>query len=256
MAARKSAGDDRQSSTIGPSTATRPAVSTRGPRQRAGAAGVGEHRDVRPDAGAVGWPGPATVWSIAFDRRHLDQSSLLVERAAERADRRRSGAHRDDRHRQRHPPGDAGELARVAERLGVHRDDLRVRVLLPELQQVVGGDVGLVAERHEPRQPEVEVSRLAEHRAAERARLHRDRHVAGGQRDVDERGLEQRFRARRGDAHARRPDQPQPVAAGPGDHGVDVDVGPVDGGDHDRTRACACGCRRRWWRRVDRRARR
>ena len=41
----------------------------------------------------------------------------------------------------RHPPGDAGELARVAERLGVHGDDPGRLVVLPELQQVVARHV-------------------------------------------------------------------------------------------------------------------
>ena len=41
------------------------------------------------------------------------------------------------------------ELARVAERLQVQRDDLRRGVLLPVLQQVVGGQVRLVAQRDE-----------------------------------------------------------------------------------------------------------
>ena len=54
----------------------------------------------------------------------------------------------------RHPPRDAAELARVAERLQVQRDDLRGRVLLPVLQQVVARQIGLVAERDERRQPD------------------------------------------------------------------------------------------------------
>ena len=57
-------------------------------------------------------------------RRHLDEARLLVQRAAERADRRGTRTHRDDGLGPRHPPGDPGELARVAERLGVHRHDL------------------------------------------------------------------------------------------------------------------------------------
>ena len=83
-------------------------------------------------------------------RRHLDQPGLLVQRLAARADRRGAGAHGDDRPAAADPPGDAGELARVAERLGVHRDHARALVVLPELQQVVAADVALVAERDEP----------------------------------------------------------------------------------------------------------
>ena len=67
--------------------------------------------------------------------------------------------HRDDRARERHSAGDAGVLARVAERLGVDRDHLRRLVVLPELEQVVARHVGLVAERDEPRGGQLHVIR-------------------------------------------------------------------------------------------------
>src|SRR5690606_31177461 len=47
------------------------------------------------------------------------------------------------------PAGDAGELARVAERLQVQGDDVGVRVVLPVFEQVVAAHVGLVADRDE-----------------------------------------------------------------------------------------------------------
>ena len=113
-------------------------------------------------------------------RRHLDHAGVAVHRLVAGADQRRAGADRDDRPRPRHPAGDAGELARVAERLGVDRDHLRRLVVLPELQQVVARHVGLVAERHEPRDRQLELCGEPQQGDAERARLHRDRHVARG----------------------------------------------------------------------------
>ena len=51
------------------------------------------------------------------------------------------------------PAGDPGELARIAERLEVQQHQPGAFILLPVGEQVVGGDVGLVADRHERRQP-------------------------------------------------------------------------------------------------------
>ena len=122
--------------------------------------------------------------------RHLDHAGVAVHRLVAGADQRRAGADRDDRPRPRDPAGDAGELARVAERLGVDRDHLRRLVVLPELQQVVARHVGLVAERHEPRDRQLELCGEPEQGDAERARLHRDRDVARGERHVGERRLQ------------------------------------------------------------------
>ena len=47
-----------------------------------------------------------------------------------------------------------GELARVAERLEVEQDEVGAGVVLPPLEQVVGRDVGLVADRDERREAE------------------------------------------------------------------------------------------------------
>ncbi len=51
--------------------------------------------------------------------------------------------------RRRGPAGEAGELAGVSDGLQVHEDDVGVGVLVPVLQEVVAGDVGAVAGRHE-----------------------------------------------------------------------------------------------------------
>ena len=61
------------------------------------------------------------------------------------------------------------ELARVAERLEVEQDEIRLRVVLPPLEQVVRGDVRLVPDRDEGREAE---PRSAPSRAA-RARARR-----------------------------------------------------------------------------------
>ena len=50
--------------------------------------------------------------------------------------------------------GEAAELARVAERLEVEQDEVGRGVVLPPLEQVVRGDVGLVADRDERREAE------------------------------------------------------------------------------------------------------
>ena len=50
--------------------------------------------------------------------------------------------------------GEAAEVAGVAERLDVHQHELGRVVVLPPLEQVVGGDVGLVADRDERGQTE------------------------------------------------------------------------------------------------------
>ena len=70
------------------------------------------------------------------------------------AARRRSALERQDRLGAGDTTREPAEPARIAERLDVHEDDLGRVVLLPPLQQVVGGDVRLVADRHERRQTE------------------------------------------------------------------------------------------------------
>ena len=86
-----------------------------------------------------------------------------------------------------------------------------VVVVLPPLEQVVGGDVGLVADRHERRQTEAaRLGRLQE-RQPERAALRGEADVAGRRRA----GGEGRVQARPGDgdAEAVGPDQPRAVGA-------------------------------------------
>ena len=91
----------------------------------------------------------------------------------------RAAAHREDRLRARHPARNPCELARVAERLEVEQDDVRLGIVLPVLEQVVRRDVRLVADRHERRQAEPPRVGLLEQRQAERAALRRERGAAG-----------------------------------------------------------------------------
>jgi hypothetical protein len=72
---------------------------------------------------------------------------------------------RDDRLGAADLAGDAGELAGVAEAAQVEHDHLGALVGAPVLQQVVAGDVGAVADRHERRQPERAPGGLLQERA-------------------------------------------------------------------------------------------
>ena len=105
----------------------------------------------------------------------------------------------------------AAEAARVAERLDVHQHDLGRLVVLPPLEEVVGGDVGLVADRHERR--ETEAARLGrlQQGEAEGAALRGEPDVAGRGRAGGEGRVE--TRPGDGDAEAVGPDQPRAVGA-------------------------------------------
>ena len=111
----------------------------------------------------------------ALRRRRRSSASAAVCELAARAPARlvplriaRIGFERATR------PGDPRELARVPERLEVEQDQVGRVVVLPVLEQVVRGDVGLVADRDEARQPEATTVRFLEQRQAERAALRRE----------------------------------------------------------------------------------
>ena len=108
-------------------------------------------------------------------------------------------------------PGDARELPRVAERLEVEEDDLRLVLVLPVLEQVVGRDVGLVADGHERREPQPACARRLEQREPEGAALGREadrteRKRLSGERRVD-------ARRSHGEPEAVRPEQAGAVGA-------------------------------------------
>ena len=106
----------------------------------------------------------------------------------------------------------APELARVPERLEVEQDELGLRVVLPVLEQVVRGDVRLVPDRDEGREPEPARGGLLEQREPERTALRREADVA---RAGSCAGAKVAFRpgAADEDAEAVRADQPRAVGA-------------------------------------------
>ena len=124
---------------------------------------------------------------------------------------RRSALQREDRLAPRDTPREPRELARVAERLEVEEHDVGGVVVLPPLQQVVGRDVRLVADRHERRKTEVAAGRRLEQREPERAALRREADVAGRNRLRRERGVQPRGVRR--DPEAVRPEQARAVGA-------------------------------------------
>ena len=108
--------------------------------------------------------------------------------------------------------GDAPELARVAERLQIEEDEVGLLVVLPALEQVVRGDVGLVADRDERREAEVRARRPS--RAA-RGRGRRSATRSAIRPGGSARGAKVAFRpiGGDGDAEAVRPDEARAVRA-------------------------------------------
>ncbi len=78
--------------------------------------------------------------------------------------------HRDDGFAPRHLGREPGEPPRIAEALEVERDDVGARVVLPEREQIVTRDVGLVADRDEGRDADVKVARMVQDGDAQRRR--------------------------------------------------------------------------------------
>ena len=106
-------------------------------------------------------------------------SAAVCELAARRPARRGAALQGEDGLAPRDPPGEPAEPARIAERLDVEQDRLGRLVVLPPLEQVVGGDVRLVADRDERREPERPRLGGLQQREAERAALRREADVPG-----------------------------------------------------------------------------
>jgi len=122
---------------------------------------------------------------------------------------RRPGFEREDRLSPRQASGDARELLRVAEGLEVEEHDVRALVLFPPLEQIVRGDVRLVADRDERREAEAALGRLLEEREPECAALRRKGDAARRQCARRKGGVE--TERRDGDTEAIRPDEPRSV---------------------------------------------
>ena len=108
-------------------------------------------------------------------------------------------------------PGDARELPRVAERLEVEDDEARLVLVLPVLEQVVGRDVGLVADGHERGEPQPACARRLEQSEPESAALGREADRAERKRLPGERRVD--ARRSHGEPEAVRPEQAGAVGA-------------------------------------------
>ena len=102
----------------------------------------------------------------------------------------------EDRLSPRDTPGEAPELPGIAERLEVEQHDRRVRVVLPVLEQVVRGHVGLVADGDERGDADATCVRRLQQCQTERSALRRKSHVAGRERPWRERRVQARSRDR------------------------------------------------------------
>ena len=111
-------------------------------------------------------------------------------------------------------PRGAGELTGVTERFDVEHRELGLAVLLPPHQHVVAGDVVLIADRGEGRDPEAQPGQPVSQREAQPAGLH-DQACRPGFGMTGGEGRVQPD-AGHGDAEAVRADQPHAVAAADG----------------------------------------
>ena len=139
-----------------------------------------QHRDVGELLERVG-ADHARLPEQRVDRGRRARERGRVGAGGALAGGRPAALHRQDRLLPRDPPRDARELARVAERLQVEEDEIGARVVLPVLEQVVGGDVRLVPDGDEGREAQAARGRLLEQREAERAALRGEADVPGGE---------------------------------------------------------------------------
>ena len=165
------------------------------PRRRAGvlardpgAAGVGEHRDAVAARERLAREQPRDVEHLPH--RRGPQHAGVLEQRIDRHVRRRQALDRHDRLGGRDPPRDPPEAARVAERLQREQQHRRVGVLLPVLEEVVAGEVRLVAHRHERREPDAARRRRVDRRDPEPAALRGEADAAGRGRGGSDRRVE------------------------------------------------------------------
>ena len=166
----------RRRSGAGSSTTSSPSVRQASAQRIAGTAGVGDDRDAPAARRGLRDEQRGGVEQLR-DRVGADHAGLREQgidghvrggdqRAGVRAGGARAGGRapaldREDRLRPPHPAGDAGEAARVAERLQIQQQNVGCGIVLPVLEQVVAGDVGLVADRDERRESELAAARRA-----------------------------------------------------------------------------------------------
>src|SRR5688572_24866749 len=87
-------------------------------------------------------------------------------------------------------PGNFAELLWIPEALEIEQDDARVRVVVPVLEQIVAGDVGLVAYRNEAGDADAEPPGVVQDGQPEGATLGGHRHVADRRVDRRERRIQ------------------------------------------------------------------
>ena len=153
-------------------------------REDAGTAGVGQDRDAPAARDRLVRQQGRDIEEL-FEGLRADHAGLPEERVDDgvalrqrarvrrRGPRAGPGAAGLDRHDGLRPgdaPRDAREESGRAEALEVKEDHVGARVLRPELEQVVARDVGLVADRDEARDAEVQASRAVEERESRERR--------------------------------------------------------------------------------------
>ena len=170
-----------------------------------------------------------------------------MRRRTTSAGRRAAALHGDDGLALRDSPGDARELARVAERFQVEQHHLGGHVVLPELQEIVAAHVALVADRHELRHADPPPGGLAQQLDAQTSRLREERDVARHRQARRERGVEAHAVDGVDDTEAVRTDHAHAVAAsGNNDRVLELvsggtRLGETGGNDHQTSRVLARG---------------
>ena len=160
--------------------------------------------------GGSGWVESSVATSISSSSDAGANDAGLVEERVDRglgpgergrvrargalARRRRAALERENRLPPRHAPCQPPEPPRVSERLDVQEHEVGLLVVLPPLEQIVRGDVRLVADRREGRETEPARLRRLEHRQAERAGLGREADVAARRGASRERRVQSRRR--------------------------------------------------------------
>ncbi len=99
---------------------------------------------------------------------------------------RSAGLHGDDGFFSHDAGRDSAEFAGISEALEVQKDYVGVRIVGPVFDQVVTGDVGLVAHGNERGNPEIQLAHVVEDGQTERAALRQNPDVSGGGPDGGE----------------------------------------------------------------------
>ena len=131
-----------------------------------------------------------------------------VRRRGPRAGLRAAGLDGDDRLAARDAARDPREPDGIPEALEVEEDHLGPRVFRPVLDEIVSGDVRLVADRDERRDAEIELRGVVEKGEAQGAALRGERHLPLRGIDRAEGGVQPEARIRVDEAHAVGPDHP------------------------------------------------